>query len=127
MILRVHTHDPLAISCAAANQDACEHAIVVDSLLWDGPALGPDGLPCWIEGQPTFSVPEALAMLAASTSATRLFVRGWYPGSRSLPVIPATVPPTPGSSLLPDDCQPSILGQRRSRSGSSRPRRATWT
>jgi len=111
VILRVHTHDPLATACAAATQDTCAHAIVVDALVWNGPTLGPDGLPTWIEGQPTFSVPEALVMLAHNTSATRLFVRGWYAGwALPCPYIPATVPPTPGSSLLPDNCQPSILG-----------------
>lgn len=111
VIVRVHTHDPLAINCTAANQDACAHAVVVDTLLWDGPALGPDGLPSWIDGQATISVPEAQAMLAHSTSATELFVRGWYSDfAYKCLSVPATVPPTPGSSLLPDDCQPSILG-----------------
>jgi hypothetical protein len=111
VIVRVHTHDPLATSCAAANQDACAHAVVVDTLLWDGPALGPDGLPSWIDGQATISVPKAQETLAQSSSATELFVRGWYSGfALPCPFIPATVPPTPGSSLLPDDCQPSILG-----------------
>lgn len=111
VIVRVHTHDPLAVSCAAANQDACAHAVVVDALVWDGPALGPDGLPSWIDGQATISVPEAQGMLAHVTSATELFVRGWYAGwALPCPYIPATVPPTPGSSLLPDNCQPSILG-----------------
>ena len=38
-------------------------------------------------------------------------MRGWYSGfALPCPFIPATVPPTPGSSLLADDCQPSILG-----------------
>lgn len=111
VIVRVHTHDPLAVSCAAANQDACAHAVMVDALVWDGPALGPDGLPSWIDGQATISVPEAQGMLAHFTSATELYVRGWYAGwALPCPYIPATVPPTPGSSLLPDNCQPSILG-----------------
>ena len=111
VIVRVHTHDPLATTCAAANQDACAHAVVVDALLWSGPALGSDGLPSWMGGQPTITVPEAQATLAASTSADELFVRGWYSGfALPCPYIPATVPPTPGSSLLPDHCQPSILG-----------------
>lgn len=110
-IVRVHTHDPLATTCAAANQDACAHAVVVDALLWNGPALGSDGLPSWMDGQSTISVPEAQGMLAHFDSPAELEVRGWYSGfALPCPFIPATVPPTPGSSLLPENCQPSILG-----------------
>ncbi len=110
VIVRVHTHDPLATSCSAANQDACAHAVVVDALLWNG--VGPDGLPSWMDGQSTISVPEAQGMLAHfPDSPTELEVRGWYSGfALPCPYVPATVPPTPGSRLLPDDCQPSILG-----------------
>ncbi|HTS14300.1 MAG TPA: hypothetical protein VMH24_01430 [Candidatus Sulfotelmatobacter sp.] len=112
VIVRVHTHDQLATTCAATNQDDCAHAVVVDALLWSGPGLGPDGLPSWMDGQSTISVPEAQSMLAqVPGSPAELEVRGWYAGwSLPCPYVPATVPPTPGSSLLPDRCQPSVLG-----------------
>ncbi len=111
VIVRVHTHDPLAASCDPPNVDACEHAVVVDAMVWNGLALGSDGLPTAIEGQPTITVPDALDRLANSTDADPFLVRGWY-ASLALPCayIPATVPPTPGSSLLPETCDPSLLG-----------------
>ena len=110
VVLRVHTHDPLAASCDAPNVYACEHAVVVDAIAWDGLTIGPDGLPASIEGQQTLSVPEALVRLAGSTDSTPFLVRGLY-SSVAIPCafIPPTVPPTPGSSLLPQPCDPSIL------------------
>jgi hypothetical protein len=113
VIVRVHTHDPLAASCDPPNVDACEHAVVVDAMVWNGLALGSDGLPTAIEGQPTITVPDALDRLASSTDATPYLVRGWYASLAGLGGrchIPATVPPTPGSSLLPEACDPSLLG-----------------
>lgn len=110
VIVRVHTHDPLAAACDASNVGACEHAVVVEAVVWNGLTLGSDGLPTSIEGQQTLTVPEALDRLAGSTDATPFLVRGWYAGfALPCPFIPATAPPTPGSSLLPDNCQPSML------------------
>ena len=34
VVLRVHTHDPTAASCAASLRSQCEHAVVVDRVEW---------------------------------------------------------------------------------------------
>ncbi|MFI5262662.1 MAG: hypothetical protein ACHQZR_08940 [Candidatus Limnocylindrales bacterium] len=73
--------------------------------------MGPDGIPTSIDGQLTVSVPEALDRLGRSPSPASFLVRGYYAGyALPCPFIPRTVPPTPGSRLIPDNCEPHILG-----------------
>jgi hypothetical protein len=36
VVIRVHSHDPLATRCSAAGQAACDAALVVDSVAWQG-------------------------------------------------------------------------------------------
>jgi hypothetical protein len=66
VVLRVHSHDPLAAQCLAANRAACEAAIVIDSVVWTAPS-SPE--PSVSPAPPTtgLSVSEFLAERSAGT------------------------------------------------------------
>ena len=103
LIVRVHTHDPLAEQCQEATRSACRQAIVVEAVVWSGPLIGPDGTPAWIEGQPVLRVPAAIERLASATDSTPFLVGGWYNVPLGL-TCGAPDPNQPTSPLLPYSC-----------------------
>ena len=139
VVVRVHVNDPLAAQCPAEVRQACQAAVVVEGVVWQGEPLasppqiaaptptsggpgiipaptdqvGPDGVPTTLNGQPVYR--------AASLPATQMFLLG---GKLTLdttcpaPSAPLAKPPSCGYWMLDGvkvgtavDIPASLLGQ----------------
>jgi hypothetical protein len=60
VVLRVHTHDPLAADCAADNRAACEDAIVVEAVVWPS-------VPAELAGEPVYRASQQASFPTASS------------------------------------------------------------
>lgn len=63
VVLRVHTHDPEAEQCQAADQAACQAAVVVEAVVWPP-------VPSQINGEHVYRGSELRAMLETASTPT---------------------------------------------------------
>lgn len=117
MVLRVHTHDPLAASCDPRIRDPCDRAVVVDAIKWpavplDGEvslnARHPDGIPSTLEGEPVLRASEGVTTARLAMDGRSRLVGGWFSRGDFVgcdAVWPASAPPLPEAHWLAPSCE----------------------
>jgi len=127
MVVRVHVRDRRAADCPEADRAACAQAIVLEQVLWRGPAPGAspssspratqdaDGIPLDVAGRTVLRGSAIDEHIAATIDATPFLVGGWVHEVLADCYVPADFPQTPllapcGDGALLTDSDP-LRGQ----------------